>query len=117
MNKKKVLSIVIVVLLLICITTISVFADSSEYSSIGEAFNKNLVVILIVAAIGGIVTVVISIKAAKKKITTAVRQTVANNYVVEGSLPRLRPYATRCVPTKNWPRAYVLNIVLRTSRD
>ena len=85
MNKKKVLSIVIVVLLLICITTISVFADSSEYSSIGEAFNKNLVVILIVAAIGGIVTVVISIKAAKKKITTAVRQTVANNYVVEGS--------------------------------
>ena len=87
MNKKKVLSIVIVVLLLICITTISVFAETYDqsYSSIGEAFNQNLPVILIVAVIGGVITVVVSIKAAKKKITTAVRQTVANNYVVDGS--------------------------------
>ena len=86
MNKKKVLSIIIVALLLICITTVSVFAESdSNYSSLGEAFNQNLPVILIVAAIGGVITVVVSIKAAKKKITTAVRQTVANNYVVDGS--------------------------------
>ena len=85
MNKKRVLSIIIVALLLVCITTISAFATTDSYASISEAFSQNIVVIIIVAIIGGVITVVISIKAAKKKITTAVRQTVANNYVVDGS--------------------------------
>ena len=85
MNKNKIFSIILISALLVCLFTVSAYATTDTYNSISDAFFANMPVIIIVAVIGGIITVVVSIKSAKKKITTAVRQTVAHNYVVENS--------------------------------
>lgn len=85
MNKKKIFSIILVCAFLICILSVSALAATEDYRNIGDAFTKNLPVIIIAGVIGGIITVIISYKAAKKKITTAVHQTEAYNYVVKDS--------------------------------
>jgi H+/gluconate symporter-like permease len=85
MNKKKIFSIILVSALLVCLFTVSAFATSDSYSSLSDAFFGNMPVIIIVAVIGGIITVIISYKSAKKKITTAVHQEQAADYVVRDS--------------------------------
>ena len=85
MNKKRILSIILVSALLICLFTIRAFATTDTYTSFSEAFEANMIVIIIVAIIGGIITVIVCYKRAKKKITTAVHQDQAANYVVKDS--------------------------------